>query len=134
MKKSSTNNFSLLHKAELLVKLINDQDIDDLISGLNASQVQELRDFLESELLFLSSNYGAKLTREEIKSNYKPIPDYYYSYDCRESLDSCYNEACLASNPNCFSRKVKEQIKITLDLLNQQLRKEKKQELELEKL
>ena len=75
-----------------------------------------------------------KLTREEIKSNYKPIPDYYYSYDCRESLDSCYNEACLASNPNCFSRKVKEQIKITLDLLNQQLRKEKKQELELEKL
>jgi hypothetical protein len=134
MKKNSTNKFGLLHKAEFLVKLVNNQDSEDLISELNASQLQKLRDFLESELIFLSSYNGARLTREQIRSNYKPIPDYYYSYDCRESLDSCYNEACLASNPNCFSRKMKEQIRITLDLLDLHLRKEKKQELEVEKL
>jgi hypothetical protein len=134
MKKNSTNKFDVLHKAEFLVKLINNQDSEDLISELNAFQLQKLRDFLESELLFLSSYNGERLTREQIKSNYKPIPDYYYNYDCRESLDSCYNEACLASNPNCFSRKMKEQIRITLDLLEQHLRKEKKQELEVEKL
>lgn len=123
-----------MQKAEFLVKLINNQDGEELISGLSATQLQKLRDFLENELLFLTSNNGAQLTREKLKSKYKPIPDYYHSYDCRESLDSCYNEACLASNPNCFSRKVKEQIKITLDLLTRHLRKEKTQKLELEKL
>ena len=134
MKKNSTNKFDLLHKAEFLVKLINNQDGEDLISELNASQLQKLRDFLESEILFLSSYNETQLTREQIKSSYKPIPDYYYSYDCRESLDSCYNEACLASNPNCFSRKMKEQIRITLDLLDQHFLKEKEQELEAERL
>lgn len=134
MAKKSKNNFNLLQKAEFLIKLINNQDSEEVISRLNASELQELRDFLEDEVLFLTSHNGAQLTKEHLKSNYKPIPDYYYSYDCRESLDSCYNEACLASNPNCFSRKVKEQINITLGLLKQHLRKEEKQELELEKL
>ena len=134
MNKNSNNKFSLLQKAEFLVKLLTNQDSEELISGLSASQLQKLRDFLENELLFLTWHDAAQLTREQLKSKYKPIPDYYYSYDCRESLDSCYNEACLASNPNCFSRKVKEQITITMDLLSQYLRKERKQELELEKL
>lgn len=134
MNKNSNNKFGLLQKAEFLVRLISDPDSEELTSGLSASQLQKLRDFLESELIFFSSHNGAQLTGEELKSKYKPIPDYYYSYDCRESLDSCYNEACLASNPNCFSRKMKEQIKISLDLLSEYLRKEKKEEMELEKL
>ena len=135
MIKKSKKNFSLLQRAEFLVTLINSQNSEEFISKLNASELQSLRDFLEDEVLFMAPHHGLQLTKEQIKSSYPSVHDYYYSYDCRESLDSCYNEACLASNPNCFSRKMREQIKTTLDWLNQRLRKEKEKEkiLELER-
>lgn len=100
--------------------------------GLSAHQLQELRDFLENELLYLTSMNERSLTRERIRAKYPSIHDYYYSYDCRETLDACYNETCLALNPNCFSRKMREQIKVLLDMLGVYLVRKETAEVQLE--
>ncbi len=132
MDKKLNKRFHLLCRAEFLIKLINNENVDALMSDLTAFQLKELRSFLENELLYLSSLNGNSLNRDRIKSKYPSIHDYYYSYDCREELDSCYNETCLLSNPNCFGRKMREQINVLKELLTPYLMPEEEQELEFE--
>ena len=133
MTKKLNRNLSLLAKSEFLIKLLKNEDYQELISELTVFQIKELRDFLESELFYLVSANKGSLNLKRIKSKYPSIHDYYYSYDCREELDSCYNETCLASNPNCFSRKMREQIEVLLSQLNQYLITERRLELEFER-
>lgn len=132
MIRNSNNKFSLFKKVELLIKLIKNEDCEQLISKLTVVQLKELRDFLENELLFLASLNNDSLSINKIKSKYPSIHDYYYKYDCREELDSCYNESCFASNPNCFSRKMREQIEVLLTRLKKYFVKNEVLELEFE--
>jgi hypothetical protein len=132
MTRNSNKKFSMLEKVELMMKVIRNEDCEQIISKFTVFQLKELRDFLENELLFLASFNNNSLNINKIKSGYPSIHDYYYAYDCREDLDSCYNESCFASNPNCFSRKMREQIDILLSQLKKYLIKNEELEFEFE--
>ena len=132
MTRNSNKKFSLFEKVELMMKLIRNEDCEEIISKLTVVQLKELRNFLENELLFLASLHNDSLSINKIKSKYPSIHDYYYTYDCREELDSCYNESCFPSNPNCFSRKMREQIDVLISQLKKNLIKNKELELEFE--
>ena len=132
MTRNSNKKFSLFEKVELMMKLIRNEDCEEIISKLTVVQLRELRNFLENELLFLASLHNDSLSINKIKSKYPSIHDYYYTYDCREELDSCYNESCFPSNPNCFSRKMREQIDVLISQLKKYLIKNKELELEFE--
>lgn len=132
MLKKQNKILSIIQKSEFLIKILKNEDYQNFISELTVTQIKELRDFLENELLYLASVNSDSLSINGIKSKYPSVHDYYYAYDCREELDSCYNETCFASNPNCFSRKMREQIDVLLMQLKEYLIKEKKLELEFE--
>jgi hypothetical protein len=132
MNKNLNRKLSLLEKSEFLLNLLKSEDTQELISELNVFQIKELRNFLENELHYIASKHNDSLSINRIKSKYPSVHDYYYMYDCREELDSCYNETCLAANPNCFSRKMKEQIDVLLTELSKYLKTEKQFELEFE--
>ena len=132
MTRNSNKKFSLFEKVELMMRLIRNEDCEEIISKLTVVQLRELRNFLENELLFLASLHNDSLSINKIKSKYPSIHDYYYTYDCREELDSCYNESCFPSNPNCFSRKMREQIDVLISQLKKNLIKNKELELEFE--
>lgn len=132
MDEKANHRFGILQRAEFLIKFIKYGSQEELLVGLSASQLQELRNFLENELLYLTSMNGRSLSRDRVKSKYPSVHDYYYRYDCRETLDSCYNETCLGLNPNCFSRKMREQIKVLLELLGPYLMEKNEAEAEFE--
>jgi hypothetical protein len=115
--KNSDKKLNVLQKAGFLIKLINGENVDALTSEMSAFQLKEFRNFLEDELLYLSPLNGDILDRGLIRSKYPSVHNYYYTYDCREELDDCHNETCLDVNPNCFSRKMKEQIEVLSDML-----------------
>jgi hypothetical protein len=134
MDKNSDKKLDVLQKAEFLLKLINGESLDSLVSELSAFQLKAFRNLLEDELLYLSSLNGDRLERDRIRSKYPSVNNYYYTYDCREELDDCHNETCLDVNPNCFSRKMKEQIQVLVDMLSLYLLEDKREELEHEKV
>jgi hypothetical protein len=123
LKKSTKNKLGMVRKTEILLKLVNGEDgLEEIYSKLSAFQMQDLRNFLEHQILHFSARQDEPpLTLAEIKSRLEPIPNYYYKQDCREPLDSCYNETCIASYPGCFSKKMKTHLNVILELLNEYL-------------
>ena len=121
--KSSKNKLSVVKKTELLLMLLNGEGrFEETYSKLNAFQMQDLRNFLEYQIMHFSALKDEHpLTLAEIKSRLEPVPNYYYKQDCREPLDSCYNETCIASYPGCFSKKMNTQFKVILDILREYL-------------
>ena len=105
-------------RVEIMLKLINTGNIDELLPGFTAPQLQELRNFLEQQILHLSRvKDTSPITLAEIKAEFEPIPNYYWSQDCREPLESCFTETCITSNPGCFSQKMKRQLTVLLNRL-----------------
>jgi len=126
-----STRISLLKKAQILVFLSEDRRIDKLLSQLGARDLLELRNFLEQELTFLAAKADNNvLNPGDLKSKYEPIPNYYYRQDCREPLESCYNETCLAADPDCFGQKMYGQIIVLSRMVKQYLGVESETELE----
>ncbi len=122
MLKKTQRKIGLLNRAKLMERIVLGQDVTDMLTTFTAPQLQEVRSFLMDEVVYLSRELDeTPKTISSIKEMFEPIPNYYYRQDCREPLEACYNETCLASNPTCFSRKMKGQIEVLLDLLHQYL-------------
>lgn len=115
------NKLGVIKKAEVTLKLLQGKAaIEDIYPRLNAFQMQDLRDYLEQQVIHFSAlKDETPLTLAEIKSKLEPIPNYYYKQDCREPVDACFNETCIASYPSCFSNKMKTQLKVILELLQE---------------
>ncbi len=115
------NKLGVIKKAEVVLKLLQDHTaIEDIYPRLNAFQMQDLRDYLEQQVVHFSAlRDETPLTLAEIKSKLEPIPNYYYKQDCREPMDACFNETCIASYPGCFSNKMKTQLKVILEMLRE---------------
>ncbi|HQV30288.1 MAG TPA: hypothetical protein PKV71_00345 [Calditrichia bacterium] len=120
--KSSKPRLGVVKKTEILMALLHGGNFQEHLKKLSAPQLQDLRNFLEKQLIHLSAKAdGEQLTLTDIKGHLEPIPNYYYKQDCREPMDACFNETCLASNPSCFSRKMNGQIEVLLNLLKPNL-------------
>ena len=118
MLKSPRDSLNLIIRANILKTLLEGQSLEAVYPRLTVYQLQELRDFLQEEVVYLSGlKDDSPLTIADVKERYEPIPNYYYRQDCREPLDSCYNETCLTSNPICFSKKMKGQLSELVQLL-----------------
>ncbi len=115
------NKLGVIKKAEVVLKLLQGHTaIEDIYPRLNAFQMQDLRDYLEQQVVHFSAlRDETPLTLAEIKSKLEPIPNYYYKQDCREPMDACFNETCIASYPGCFSNKMKTQLKVILEMLRE---------------
>jgi len=119
---SNTSKLGIIKRTGILLILMNDGNLESMTKNLSALQMQQLRDFLENEVLFLSSLKDERpLKLEEIKDHYEPIPNYFRHQGCFEPMDACYNETCTTSNPGCFSKKMRGQIAVTLKLLKRYL-------------
>ena len=109
----------IIKKTEILLRLVqDDQPLDDIYQQLTAPQMQDLRNYLEQQIVHFSALRDEQpLTVEAIKAKLEPVPNYYHNQYCREPLEACINETCMASNPSCFSNKMKTQLKVTLAIL-----------------
>jgi hypothetical protein len=122
MLESNTNKLGIIKRTEILLILMNDGNLESISKNLSALQMQQLRDFLENEVLFLSSLKDKKpLELAKIRDHYELIPNYFRLQGCFEPLDACYNETCRTSNPGCFSKKMLGQISATLVILKKYL-------------
>lgn len=111
--------------SELLLKIKNEEDLDEIFSGLSPLELQEIRDFLEKEVDYLAGLKGdTSLNLTTVKSHYEPVASYYYSQNCKEQPESCANETCYPTNPDCFSRKISQHIYVLRDLLEPWLKNE----------
>lgn len=111
---------SLVQKVELLLRVFRNEETDDLVRKLTAEQKQDLRNFLEKEVIYLSRHsQGKPLSLAEIKSRFEPIPNYYYRQECNEPLEACFNETCIEANPQCFGRKMEGQISVMVQILSE---------------
>ncbi len=118
MTNDNGNTLTILEKSEILLRIQKGELLDDLFEEFNAEQMQQVRNFLEEELQYLHQlQEGKPLSLTEIRTNYEPIPNYYYKQACREPLEACLNETCFLSNPECFSRKMKLQIHTLIKLI-----------------
>ncbi|MFQ5583796.1 MAG: hypothetical protein ACE5GL_05115 [Calditrichia bacterium] len=118
--KTSSMKLSPLKKSEILLKIIERKETGELIEKMSAMELQDLRNFLENELQFVSSiKSGAPLSKEDIALKYLPISNYYHLQHCYEPMDACFSETCLSSNAECFSRKMRGQIKDLLEMLQE---------------
>ncbi|GAB4371020.1 MAG: hypothetical protein Kow0042_13530 [Calditrichia bacterium] len=125
MAPETKTQLSILTLGKVLLKIQNGESLDTIINQLSAPEMKKLRNFLESEAIYLSSLLDDSLLGlSQIKSNYEPVPNYYYKQDCREPLESCLNETCLGSNPVCFSQKMKLQIEALIKLVTPYLEKQ----------
>lgn len=123
LSKRVKQKLGVVKKTELLLKLLNDPgSLSEEYKQLSAPQMQELRSFLEKQVMHFSALKDAEpLTLEAIKNRLEPIPNYYHNQDCREPLEACFNETCLASYPTCFKNKMNGQLSVILGLLENYL-------------
>lgn len=121
--KPVVRELGVIKKTEILIALLEDpQRIKNFYPELSAPQMQELRNFIEQQIIHLSNrNSQSSFTHEQLKNRYEPIPNYYHNQYCREPLEACYNESCLTSNPSCFSNKMRTQLEVTLAIVKDYL-------------
>lgn len=115
--KTARQKLSVLQRSEILLKLLKTGDVSELYPHLSAPQMRDLRNLIEQQVIRLSAAAGDELGPQKIKDELEPVPNYYYKQDCQEPLDVCYNETCLASNPICFSNKMKSQLEVLVKLV-----------------
>ncbi|MCK5075834.1 MAG: hypothetical protein KAR38_05635 [Calditrichia bacterium] len=116
LKKQPKRYISLSDKMMIMEMLNDKKNFDEWDIKYNAFQNQELRNFLLGYLeqlhkKTLKDDYNI----EEVKGKMEPFQKYFHGQDCVASLDACENETCLASEPNCFSKKIKGQIKVIIE-------------------
>lgn len=118
--KTINKKLGVVQKTNILLSILANTTLDNTdVSKLSAPQLQDLRNFLEQQIRHFSAVQDeTALTFEDIKNQLEPIPNYYHKQDCREPLEACYNETCLASNPTCFSKKMRAQINVLIEMLN----------------
>ena len=119
-----TSRLGVVKKSEILMRLLAGENLDESYRRLTAPQMRDLRDFLEAQVVHLSGHGDTPLSKADITQKLEPVPNYYYKQDCREPLEACFNETCLASNPICFSNKMKSQLAVIRDLLMPHLQNE----------
>ncbi len=113
---------SLLQRSQILMNILQKKDLELFYTQLTAMQMKDLRDFLEDEIIYMSSLKDSRpLEKNEIKSAYPQTSDYYRQQDCHEPLESCLDETCYRTNPVCFSLKMKTHITILLEKIQQYL-------------
>ncbi len=99
--------------------LLEGRPLDELVKKLDAGEVQQLRNYLEAQVLHLSQQADKHpLSLREVKAQYEPIPEYYERQRCNQTLEACWNETCLKANPICFSHKLHGQIDILQKWVN----------------
>ena len=112
-----------LQKAKILTQILKGQSIEHYFHELSASQMLELRNFLEREVMDLSSRTGQEtLDITAIKGKYKPAAEYYRQQDCNEPLESCLDETCYTANPVCFGQKMTGHLTVLVNLIEHYLK------------
>lgn len=116
LKKQPKRYISLAEKAKIMERLNEKKYYKDWGIKYSAFQMQELRnflmDYLEQQNVKISKT---KFEPEKVKSKMVPVHKYFHGQDCVASLDACENETCLASEPNCFSKKIKGQVEVIVE-------------------
>ncbi|MCB0261795.1 MAG: hypothetical protein KDE52_08885 [Calditrichaeota bacterium] len=117
--KLQKRKLSALTKTAVMVRLIEaPETLPEVFDGLSAHQMQDLRNYLTDQIIYLSSMTNDQpLTREAVTARLEPIPNYYHKQYCREPLEACYNETCMTSNPSCFSKKMRSQIDVMVEMI-----------------
>ncbi len=121
---SQKRKISPLTKTLVMIRLIESPEtLPELFKNLTAPQMQDLRNYLIDQIIYISGLMGeVPLSKAEILSQMEPVPNYYHKQYCREPLDACINESCMASNPSCFSKKMRTQIDVLVNIILSYLR------------
>ena len=124
MPNSASKKISLMDKGQILLKIKDEESLDQYFSRLSAIQLKDLRDFLEEEVVYLTKihNNGG-ISKTKIKNEYESVDAYFHRQDCREPYESCANETCYTTNPICFGRKMESHIEKLIKLIKSYLDK-----------
>jgi len=116
LKKQPKRYISIAEKTKIMERVNKKEPFQEWGIKYSAFQMQELRNFLMDYL----EQQTVKIRKEtydpqQVKSKMVPVQKYFHSEDCIATLDACEKETCLASEPNCFSRKIKGQVDVILE-------------------
>jgi hypothetical protein len=119
-----TEKLSFFQRTEALMRIVDEADLEPFFGQLSALQMQDFRNFLENQLIYLATiKKETILGQSIIRSKYEPAAEYYRRQNCGEVVEACLDESCHPNNPVCFSMKMSLQIKVLLDLLKPYLEK-----------
>lgn len=116
--KKKPKQLSTSNKINILLEMMQANFDLARYDDLTAPELRSLRDFLLEQVIHLSpgKKYG-DIVKNAVMDKFEPIPKYFHRQVCREPLEACYNETCMASNPLCFSRKMKGQVELLVSEL-----------------
>ena len=116
-------------KVDILCKLFNGEKVGDLIDGFDTRGVIGLQHFLwETAAEFGVICRGRNFSRREITRKMTPTIKYQQKQGCTERTYSCKGTHCIISNPDCARKKIKEQVKIIAESVQEYIRIERKKE------
>jgi len=119
-----SKKLSIFQRTEVLMRIIDRADLETFFTELSALQMQDLRNFLENQLIYLATIKNEPILGQSIiRSKYEPAAEYYRRQNCGELLEDCLDESCHPNNPVCFSMKMSLQVKVLRDLLQPYLEK-----------
>ncbi len=117
--KTDNGHLSTLKKAQILLKILRQDDPEEFYQELSSLEMRELRNFLEDEIIFLNGAENPGITKEQLRKAYPSVQEYYRKQDCHEPLEACIDESCLKSNPVCFSFKMRTHLEVLLHKLDE---------------
>jgi len=126
------NNESSLKPAEkvdILCKILKGEKVDHFVDKFDTRGVIGLQHFLwETAAEFGVICRGRNFSRKEITRKMTPTNKYQQKQDCTERAYYCKGTQCIISNPECARKKIKEQINIITESVQEYIRIERNKE------
>ena len=123
------NEYSLrpAEKVDILFKLFKGEKIGDLIDKLDNRGVIGMQNFLwETAAEFGVMCRGKNFSRKEITRKMTPTNKYQQKQGCTERIYYCKGTQCIQINPDCAWKKIKEQLNIIAESVQEYIRIEQK--------
>ncbi|MBC8182670.1 hypothetical protein H8E88_16340 [candidate division KSB1 bacterium] len=116
-------------KVNILWKLFKDEKVGDLVDSFDTRGVIGLQNFLwETAAEFGVICRGKNFSSNEITRKMTSTSKYQEKQGCTERAYYCKGTQCILSNPECARKKIKEQVNIIAESMQEYIRIERNKE------
>ena len=106
--------------SDVVFHVLDKKALDSVISKLEPYQILALHREIISRCIFLAKELTNKIhTRESISALFLKDKDYMKSVGCKFDEIYCRGNVCLKISPKCMAHKLKKQIEIIVDLIEE---------------
>jgi len=122
-------NLKPAEKVDILCKLLKGEKVGDLVDKYDNRGVIGMQNFLwETTAEFGIICRGKNFSRKEITRKMTPTSKYQEKQGCKERTYNCKGTQCILSNPECARKKIKEQVEVFAESVQEYIRIEQNKE------